>query len=396
MEYYPFIDKVLTDLYLNDCIDHLQFTLPNTNYSYYRIISNKKLKNIPRIVHSNLLNVFGENDIDELKVSLEKINNLSPVFVIEHFTLLRTEKRKNAVSKVNKKFIDNAIYNLKEWNNQIEADLLIENTPITEDVIEYYEQLLKVAEECNIGINIDIPHLIIGLASLRPKEAQKVLVDLKESSLVKHIHVGGISKKSNTLEDMHDGQFCLAMNFKEKYFPDLSCTWEQSANFKNKEVILKIIERSSAPISNLFEDLFQCKTKTIVETNKDLIMNNTKIMREALMPEQEMTKELFGTCSEFDYFFKFLPFVEEENLLLRKSGNSLVDLKLLVKYLKIIGNFNSWFSKKEYLLEVDGKQFSLSDLSIKKCANELYWNVQIENKFIQFIAINPTPRRRIC
>jgi hypothetical protein len=71
-------------------ISHFQMTTPNhISYSHERVYS--QLGGAKLIAHNNLLNPFGIDSLDELVPVAKKIDSLSPIHVVEHFTSLRKD-----------------------------------------------------------------------------------------------------------------------------------------------------------------------------------------------------------------------------------------------------------------------------------------------------------------
>ncbi len=345
IEYYSHLEDFIVDKYAQGQVGHVQLTIPNERVTFEKIQHFFNKNPLPLILHSNFLNTFGENQFDELDQIALVIQRLRPRFVIEHFTLLRRDKQKFAVCSVKEESLALMIQNLIHWQHLISYPLLIENTPITEESILYYQTLISVAENCHIGVALDIPHFLISLYSLSEKsDREKLLSLVTQSDQIKHVHLGGLkvsmSSKSNveninhhpTLEDQHHGSFEISWNFFQIYFRHLSCTWEQTVAFTPATIHSSILNATAnqecrPALIGIDLDL-NFKTLSILETNQKLCKN---------IPENEL--------KDFSVE-KYMPLVDFP---IQHHSRGVEGFLLLALQL---GNFCSWLGKKRILLKV--------------------------------------------
>ena len=304
---------VINDIYKEGM--HLQVTVPNF-MAYSKIKSAIKGKKV--IVHSNLLNVMGENNFRDLKRYIPQIQSLGAVSVIEHFTEfvdkygnkrgihIPTEKTDQAIIKVAKK-------NILKWKALLGINIALENAAVTEDVLRYFSLLRDVQSMTDCSITIDVPHLIISYYSLQSMTLKEKLMKIVRDLRVDHIHVAGVSIRNGMIEDNHYlANFKLVLSYVQKWFPECpNQTIEQgpSVSFTRTSQCLELLKNKET-LTVARDSLSEFSTQKHKELNKDLAENGFFGLTHTKKATAQQNGFVEGINIEnpFYYFEKYSPF----------------------------------------------------------------------------------------
>lgn len=352
--------SIANELFDRELVSHFQVTIPSSTLRPEDLdILNQ---NIPIIIHSNILNVAGkDNDFKYLERCASLINKLNPVHIIEHFTKFRDENGdKKAVSYCRDTDFGNCIENMEKWGKMLSCPILLENIPVTENVLKYYTDLFDVAAQIEkVKINIDVPHLLISLASIS-KDERILVKNLVKFNDIEGVHLGAIKVDKGYVVDSHQSLPNVCFKTIEKlHITSNYITLEQSESIPNsklKELIVAIKLRKLKEVD--FEILNYYKGLPHLEQNQKIIDSNVRAILKYLNLEISYEKKCEGQyldkfedvgrllfVREFDKHYLFVsPFSILENKKVRflKRGDR---LKSLLKFLHLMRNLNLWFGE---------------------------------------------------
>jgi uncharacterized protein (UPF0276 family) len=146
----PFLESAVDD----GLVGHVQVTAPDgISLEGGLAISGR----IPVILHSNFLNVFGDNNWEDLGQIASAIRRLRPKHVIEHFTALRAPgEEKCGVwfddSLTSQSARETIRSRILKWQEMIGVPVLLENVPVTGFPREYLELLIDIRRSAKIEI----------------------------------------------------------------------------------------------------------------------------------------------------------------------------------------------------------------------------------------------------
>lgn len=255
-------------------ISHVQVTLPN-------IIARPDLEsiwqNIPTILHSNLLNVMGTNEFDDLALIAKKISDVPCNYIIEHFTLFREKNHKYGLCPAH--FLDDSkiqlfVDNVNKWKILTGKQIALENIPITDSVEKYFELLIRISKETESPIVCDIPHLLISASAAKWDETE--LLNIARQLKPIQIHVSGLSQSGALLTDNHKSFDPILLSIGRQLFPEVRhITIEQDGAIAHEivEDWLQGIKSGSLPavsVKTFLDKLVKLETPTIYDQNKHL------------------------------------------------------------------------------------------------------------------------------
>jgi uncharacterized protein (UPF0276 family) len=288
-------------------IGHFQITVP----SMLRFADAMVLSDLaPVVLHSNILNTFGENNWQELRVLSARIKTLNPVHLVEHFTLFRDKAGKKSgvafdLSDLAGPARSRILDTMKKWQDMVGVPVLFENVPITKHVPEYLDFLMEQTAAAGCEIVCDVPHLLIsGLtAGISDNEMKNYALQLNP----RQVHVGGISAKNRILQDNHHSPSEWIAGFAKAQFPNAKyITLEQSPQIPTAALARQLAKVVAAEPSRVPDLLQGCQGESIEELNDRLaqdaasFMNGGKALREG-----EVTGDVSGALA---YLEKYMPF----------------------------------------------------------------------------------------
>ncbi len=237
IELTPSLLQFANRLHENPRLGHVQVSIPGT-------VSPKMLNelrdDLDTIIHSNLLNTFGENSWNELKNFGRNISRVRCKRVIEHFTLFRNQSGRKTGVHFDKELLapnqkDLVSDNINRWSDLLGHPVALENTPITENVDEYFHLLIETALRTGSEIVCDVPHFLIS--AVAAKWDRRQILEIANLLRPTQLHVGGLSWTDGNLKDNHKLVIPWIASFARDLFPEVNdVTIEQSPSLSPRAV----------------------------------------------------------------------------------------------------------------------------------------------------------------
>jgi uncharacterized protein (UPF0276 family) len=339
---------------------HFQVTIPNA-------ISPDKIleltKSISVIFHSNLLNVLGENNWRYLEIIAEQIKLVPALHIVEHFNQFVCEKSFKHAVKFEKNSNNIAIKNIVRWGNLLRKKICLENTPITDNVMEYFESLIDVARETNSSITCDVPHFLISCYSAGFNDDQ--IIELAKRINPIQIHLAGISITGNKICDNHKTVTDWIVSEAKRLFPKVKfITLEQAPIISEKNALILFKKCLSAESLKPPQDLNLLTGLNSNQFTESLANSNSEILkycsysRALYAPAQDDV----STLIVYDYF---TPFFSPLNSIV-ESSKSLDNDKIITAiatYVKKAMLENHWW---------DSTNTAYAEIALGKTNEELF------------------------
>ena len=188
-------------------IDHLQVSIP-ANFDVLSVLGlTRKYPFLKIVLHSEYLDVFGENNWQRLVPIAKYIQQLKPVMVIEHFSSYRPPCKSGGLQFPTKDMLKDkvqlAIDNVSRWRDLLGTSIHLENIPINRDVDLYLSRWLSIADACQVDITCDFSHLLISMHAGDLSDSQVQVADACCDKAT-HVHVAGLRRIGNLLLDNHN------------------------------------------------------------------------------------------------------------------------------------------------------------------------------------------------
>lgn len=294
-------------------ISHFQMTTPNhISYSHERVYS--QLGGAKLIAHNNLLNPFGIDSLEELVPVAKKIDSLSPIHVVEHFTSLRKDNGEKCGIHWDANFIElekkrKIFSRIKHWASCFSSQVMLENVMVTHDVKPYFDLLLETREETGVGIVCDAPHFFVSCQSAGMTQAETFTLARELSPL--QIHIGSVSISNGLLNDNHATLAPWMPRWVAKMFPKAEyVTLEQSDRmpFSQLEKLLLMLQN---PCSAEIPSALLVKNGiSEIDFNSELLSSTS---RNQGLPKETNTSPFFLQQPElrtaidlYEYFWAFV------------------------------------------------------------------------------------------
>lgn len=336
-------------------LNHIQISIPGKiALQEAEALENK----IPIIVHSNILNVFGENNWDHLKRIAKNISKLKPQFIIEHFTCFRNENSKYGIVPQNilknKSSLALAKDNISRYRDITKTDISIENIPITRDVELYFELFADTVRSLNLKVTCDFSHLSISSsASSHYDKITQIMSELKPIQ----IHLSSVRQINGKVFDSHHSLSDDFVRSAKHLFPLTKYfTWEQSSILSIESVRKGLQKIFKLNCENSYSKFLiePHRIPSIDETNQYLtrhampfkISESKKNIKKVKSINLDSEQEIFET-----YFMFANPYTALDNL--RKNIEEAEYLKNLFTLFRLDCIFRSWTSAKNADIKFD-------------------------------------------
>jgi uncharacterized protein (UPF0276 family) len=307
-ELHPLLFDKITVMKTAGLIDHIQVTVPNTVgfKDAFRFS-----EQIPTIVHSNLLNTFGENNWSELKPVSKQVQALKPIHVVEHFTAFRQNSEKSGIyfnlSLFEKRNFEKIVDVVRRWQDLLDAPLCLENVAIVENVEAYFNLLCEVREKTGCKVVCDLPHFFISAFSASFSDEQ--IVKTAKALNPIQVHAGGLTCAYGILKDNHKGYSPWIAGAGHLLFTNAEyMTLEQSPQIPATTIEKYLTDCKAPSVSTVPRDIKMAKGASATEVNDDLAIDAIVSigLSNGVRRSPDTTTEI---DSAVDLYSKYQPFV---------------------------------------------------------------------------------------
>ncbi|MEC9283277.1 MAG: hypothetical protein VX642_11220 [Bdellovibrionota bacterium] len=338
IEYFPHLNGIEKEV---ENISHFQITIPTLNS--FRDFENLAL---PLVVHSNLLNAFGDNNWHYIKLFRESIQKLNPIAVIEHGALGFENGQKNGISSCDWQD-DKLLSNIKKWEDILGHQVILENPPYQN--ISEIHKILEFSKKNDVEIACDIPHLIMTSAAsgLSRIEFEKVLRDWNPL----HRHVGGLKICNDLLLDAHSVFNGWMLDVVQKNLSDGYTTLEQSEVWQ-KNAIKANLNKKPGSYKTALENIFSSNLHIMGEEEYNEYLANERSKELGMDKFTRRFDDKF--LIEFELYDYFTPFFALSNsVLIEMKGGDIESIsKLFTRLYQLCSGLDSWIGKNNrYYLE---------------------------------------------